>query len=281
MRVAIQVVVMAVMYFVGRLIIRRRLDFEPLGQRIVQSHQEEPGSVEQIYGNVAPPSSSALVFGLALLLSLSACVATPVAQHQVQTSLEPTVSIVIGPPTIEYRDVESDAVLQVPAADRDRLAATIWALLEAEMRAKGLSLRRMAADEVRLLQLEGVTGGFFDVVRLRRQGVAPAIQDAQQRMRTLFPDASILAMRCRFYLGPGAFWEPFSGGIRSSSERVLAEGLLVEVGQGRVVWQQAVQLRDSTDVSESSLKGLVQTFLNTIHSTSERKGDQHDKPRGE
>ena len=247
----------------------------------MQSHQEEPGSVEQIFGKVAPPSFSAPVISLALLLSLSACVATPVAQHQVQTSLEPTVSIVIGPPTIEYRDVESDAVLQVPAADRDRLAATIGALLEAEMRAKGLSLRQMAEEEVRQLQLERIAGGLFEVARLRKQGVVTAIQDARQRMRTLFPDASILAVRCRFYLGPGAFWEPFSGGIRSSSERVLAEGLLVDIGQGRVLWQQAVQLRDSTDVSESALKDMVQTLLNTIHSTSERKDDQHDKPRGE
>ena len=273
MRVTMQMVVMAVMYSIGILVSRRRRHSKlPVGREF-QFHQEEIGLVEQVSEKEMPSSSSAPVIGLALLLSLSACVATPVAQHQVQTSLEPTVSLVIGPPTIEYRDVESDAVLQVPATDRDRLAATIGTLLEAEMRAKGLSLRRMAAEEVRQLQLEGITGGFFDVVRLRRQGVAPAIQDARQRMRTLFPDASILAIRCRFYLGPGAFWEPFSGGIRSSSERVLAEGLLVDVGQGRVLWQQAVQLRDSTDVSESALKDMIQTLLNTIHSTSERKGD--------
>jgi hypothetical protein len=53
----------------------------------------------------------------------------------------------------------------------------------------------------------------------------------------------------------------------------------VDVGQGRVLWQQAVQLHDSTDVSESALKDMVQTLLSTIHSTSERKGDQHDKSR--
>jgi hypothetical protein len=218
-------------------------------------------------------SASVPFVGLALLLSLSACVSTPVAEHHAQTSLEPAKVIVIGPPTIEYRDVESDAARQVLPADRERLATTLDALLERELRAKGLSLRRMTMEEIGRLQLDGITGGLFEVVRPRRQGAAPAIQDARQRMRTLFSGGTVFVMRCRFYLGPGAFWEPLSGGILSSSERILLEGLLVEVGQDRVLWQQAVQLRDSTDVSESSLKDMVRTLLNTIHSTSERKGD--------
>lgn len=213
------------------------------------------------------------VVGLAIILSLSACVATPVAQHHAHTSLEPTVSLVIGLPTIEYRDIESDVIRQAPVADRERLAITLGALLEKELQAKGFILRQMTAEEIRQLQLEGIAGGLFEVARVRKLGVAPAIQDARQRLRTLFPGGTVFVMRCRFYLGPGAFWEPISGQIRSSSERVLFEGRLIALDQDRVLWEQAVQIRDSLDVSESTLKDMVLSLLNTLHSTSKGKGE--------
>ena len=213
------------------------------------------------------------VVGLALILSLSACVATPVAQRDVPTSLEPTVGIVIGPPTIEYRDVESDLPRSVSVDHRERVVATIETLLEAELRAKGFAARRMTPDEIGQLQLERTAGGLFEVARLRKQGVAPAIQEARDRVRKAFPAGSIFSVRSRFYLGPGAFWEPMSGQIRSSSERVLFEGRLIAPDQDRVLWEQAVQIRESLNVSESTLKDMVQMLLNTLHSTSRGKGE--------
>jgi hypothetical protein len=187
--------------------------------------------------------------------------------------LEPTVSIVIGPPTIEYRDVESDLPRSVPADHRERLLATIGSLLETALRAKGFAVRLMTPNEVGQLQLERIAGGFFEVARLRKREVAPVIQEVRDRVRKVFPADSVFSVRIRFYLGPGAFWEPLSGGILSSSERVLFEGRLIAPDQDRVLWEQAVQIRESLDVSESTLKDMVQVLLNTLHSASRGKGE--------
>ena len=204
---------------------------------------------------------------VSVLLCLAGCSGVPRAG----TVLEPTLKIVIAPPTIEYRDIESDGSLPIPAADRERVVSSLWAQLEAALRTKGLTARRMTPEESKQLHLDGMAGGLFEVVRARNRGVAPAIQASRAQLRDAFPKEAVLAVRCRSYRGPGFFMIPLlSPMMMPNSSRLVLDGQLLNLREERTLWQHAVQMRRTSDTDEDDLQDLVQELLGTVQSTTQR-----------
>ncbi len=201
------------------------------------------------------------------LLCLAGCAGTPRAG----TVLEPTLRIVIAPPTIEYRDIESDGALPIPAADRERVVSSLWTQLETALRTKGLTARRMTPEESKQLHLDGMAGGLFEVVRTRKRGMAPAMQASRAQLRALVPEETVLAIHCRAYRGPGLFLLPLiSPVMMPNSNRLLLDGQLLNLREERTLWQNAVQMRRTTDTDEDTLQDLIQELLSTVQSTAQR-----------
>jgi hypothetical protein len=74
----------------------------------------------------------------------------------------------------------------------------------------------------------------------------------------------LLFCRYRIYVGPGAFWDPIGGGIKSNSSRTLLECHLYDLEADKVVWSNAVQSRTGKSGAKSALVEMVPRLFTTF-----------------
>lgn len=148
----------------------------------------------------------------------------------------------VTPPLIEYRNVRTNDLLEATAEDRARVEGAVGELVIDQLKANGFTARLFTADEI---------------ARLQNKANGWALCDEPVALR-------LFCLRARFYVGPGAFWEPLSGAIARGGSRIVLEGRLTSGAEPRIVWTQTAQVRESTDVSRAMLNDTVEVLLKTL-----------------
>ena len=185
---------------------------------------------------------AASVLTLYLCAFFSGCATAPVAAPVPDTFVDRAGEIVVTPPLIEYRNVRTNDSLEAAAEDRARVEDVVRELVIDQLKANGFTTRLVTADEI---------------VRFQNKANGWALCDEPAALR-------LLCLRGRFYVGPGAFWEPLSGAIARGGSRIVLEGRLTSGAEPRLVWTQTVQVRESTDASRAMLKDTVEVLLKTM-----------------
>jgi len=185
---------------------------------------------------------TAQVLSVCFCAWLSGCATAPVAPPAPDTFVDPTGEILITPPLIEYRNVRTNDPLEAAADDRARVEGAAGELVMDQLKANGFTARLVTADEI---------------VRLQSAANGWALCDEPAALR-------VFCLRGRFYVGPGAFWDPMSGAIARGGSRIVLEGRLTSSAEPRLVWAQTVQVRESTDVSRAMLKDTIEVLLKTL-----------------
>jgi len=176
-----------------------------------------------------------------LCMGLAGC-ATPVAKPASDTFVDRSVEIVVASPLIEYRDVHTNNPIEATVEDRERVETAVGELVRDQVKANGFAVRFLTADERALLPRDATGWLLCD-------------ESAQWRL---------LCLRGRFYVGPGVFYNPFSGEIKRGGSRLVLEARLLSGADHRLLWAQTAQVRETTGVSRGALKEIVEVLFTTL-----------------
>jgi hypothetical protein len=193
-------------------------------------------------GSWIPKYVVGIVMPVCMCAWFSGCATAPVTGPASNTFVDRTGEIVVTPPLIEYRNVRTNDFLEAAADDRARVERAVGELVIDQLKANGFTARLLTAEEI---------------VRLHRTANGWALCDEPVAPR-------LFCLRGRFYVGPGAFWDPMSGAIARGGSRIVLEGRLTSSAESRLVWAQTAQVRESADVSRAALKDTVEVLLKTL-----------------
>lgn len=180
--------------------------------------------------------------GLFACALFAGCATTTVTRHSTDVVVDTAEAVVVVPPLIEYRDVHTNGPIESNPEDRIRVETALGELVRDQLTASGFTIRVLTADERRRFPVHS-TGW--------------TLCDESLPLR-------LLCIRGRFYVGPGAFYEPFTGGIKRGGSRIVLDARLSSTMDHRSLWAQTAQIRESTDVNRATLKDTVEVLLKTL-----------------
>jgi hypothetical protein len=205
-------------------------------------------------------------YGLALVVSyllLTGC-ATATVQNKQNTYLPGLKRVVVAPPLIEYRDIESNNPKEVSQSVHDRICQELISAIRDCFAHKSIEVSGMSGSLPHTCQ---PIGGTFEVYRITKMDRS-TLSERERELLSNFLKATggshILFVRSRFYIGTGGFWNPFGGQIAAGSSRTVLDAHLFSTDDKKIVWKQTAQVRESPDSDKQYLTTAIAMLLDTL-----------------
>jgi hypothetical protein len=187
-----------------------------------------------------------LILALAVIGFFCACTTAPITTApsvRPATEIHPDTRILILQPLLRFEEIRTEAVLpesenQGPAF-KDRLLS--WAKKEVETRAYKVA-EPESLDTAILDPACDQLNSFSN--KLARGIVPEEAKSFLNSIASLDENLAILAQYLRVKVGPGGFWNQYTGEIHSTMSTMLLDVALISCRDGRVLWTNEVLLRN-------------------------------------
>lgn len=178
-------------------------------------------------------------------------------------SLPKKIQLIVSRPFLRFEQVQDESVLPAEQFNGDQLEGLVVSVVQEVFTSRNLvmaGLRLSPSDTI-----SEANEKVFNLSPELSQGVVE--EEAYILLKQLGnPQESqaVLVQYVRAKVGQGGSWNPFSGGITSSSSSTQIYAALIDCASGKVLWKNRVLLRDlpSTENMEfrESIEALFRTF---------------------
>jgi len=192
------------------------------------------------------------------------CATTPVVPTQSTERISGVTKLVLAPPMVEYIDANTGNHLP----QDERTDPEVRSVLVTGFRSE-LAKKQVAMTEVSEILDVNVTltedlGLIYRTIKQHSAPLETAQQEHLSWLAAKTGSSHLMFCRCRLHIGPGGFWDPFTGAIASNSSRVVLECHLYDLQNKRVVWTSAAQVRASPSKGRTRIATMVPLVLETL-----------------
>jgi hypothetical protein len=176
--------------------------------------------------------------------------------------LQPSAVVIPVPPLVRVERVADESVVNDPRYPIDEWQSAITSGTHGALTRAGLSVARPSAEADAGADGPGV---LHDMADRLTAGVVGS--DARRSVSTTCagqPNCVVLLQFMRVKIGKGAYWNPLSGAIAASSNSTTLYGAVIDAASGRVVWKNAVVVRNVPKPADPAMSQLIRSLLGTL-----------------
>lgn len=202
---------------------------------------------------------------LICLVLVTSCASTQVVKKPIDVYVPSSTKIILAPPLIDYVDATTAKTLDFPEEDIDRTKNTLIATILECFSHKGIVIHELKDPSDLWIGQDNSIQKLYALTKMDSTKLSDSDRKILVNLCTAMNCTDLFFMRCRFYVGPGGYWDPiFSGAIGSDTSRVVFDAHLFSIKGNNCTWKQSTQVRTSPDSGSEALKEAVAGLLSTL-----------------
>jgi len=199
---------------------------------------------------------------LLFALTLSSCATKPMTKSIQTEFLEGSEPILVFNPMIKVKSIEDELPVNEAKYDIGKAKEYIENTAQSLLVEKGFIISN---GKITANSLEKIQNDFNrSQVKLFRSQFNKETNNFLDEMNVILNGTCVLFIKTDIYLGPGGWWDPNSGAIRSSMNRTLIKARILDTSSKEVIWKNEVQYRERPDIESKGFQEAISMVFNNL-----------------
>lgn len=213
----------------------------------------------------------AAIVPVLLVFILASCATKPIAKNMQPKHLEAVEPILVLSPIVNIKSIEDELPMEDENFDIVKLRDFLSARAQSLLSEKGLVLSN---EKIPVETLAGLQNTFHNGgVKPFRSRFNVETDDFFNQMDEALNGTCVLLLKTDIYLGPGGWWDPNSGAIRSGMNRTLIKARIIDTSTRAVIWKNQVQYRDRPEIESENFEEAINMVFDNLKCDGKEKGD--------